>query len=72
MLMALGSGVFLAPVVTDLQITFDLPRVVYNLCFLFLPTGLTSAFFNSQSFPAKIYSLSAVGRDCSIKAAVNI
>lgn len=72
MLMGLGSGVFLAPVVTDPQITFDLQRVVCNLHFLFLPTGLTSAFFNSQSFSAKIYSHSAVGRHCSIKAAVNI
>lgn len=72
MLMGLGLGFFLAPVVTDLQITFDLQRVVYNLCFLFLPTGLTSAFCNSQSFSAKIYSSFAIGRHCRIKAAVNI
>lgn len=67
-----AQGFFLAPVVTDLQITFDLQRVVYNLHFLFLPTGLTSAFFNSQSFSAKIYSSFAMGRHCKVKAAVNI
>lgn len=57
MLMGLGSGFFLAPVVTDLQITFDLQRVVYNLRFLFLPTGLISAFFIPNLFQPKFTAL---------------